>query len=85
MLRFGGNWIEHREKLYASDRHFYMVFSAWFDGRQKEAVMYIQNNIDSMPIMDAKKLIVDIVGTYAESHIKGRLDYIEEQFPESIV
>ena len=85
MLRFGGNWVEYKEALFASDRHFYMVFSAWFSGRQKEATIYLRNNFGSMPMMDAKKLIVDIVGTYSVSHIKGRLEYIEEQSPESII
>ena len=85
MIRLGGEWQEHKKTLYDSDKHFYRVFSAWFDGRKKEAVLYLRNNFDSMPMMDAKKLIVDTVGKYDEKYIKGRLAYISEQSPELII
>lgn len=85
MLRFGGEWLEHKDKLYKSDKHFYRVFNSWFNGSKKEAVLYLRHNFDFMPMMDAKKLIVNTVSEYDESYIKGRLAYIEEQSPESII
>ncbi len=85
MLRFGGEWIEHKKELYASDKHFYRVFNSWYNGSQKEAVLYLRHNFDSMGMMDAKKLIINTVSEYDEKYIKGRLAYISEQSPELII
>lgn len=38
-----------------------------------------------MPMMDANKILIDIVSNYEEKLIRGRMDYIAEQHPESII
>ena len=74
-----------KKELFASDKHFYKVFSLYYNDQKKDAVIYLRNHFNSIPMMDAKKIIVDITSSYEEKMIKGRLAYIAEQHPELII
>lgn len=77
-------WSDIKKQLFASDKHFYKVFSLYYNGDKKDAVIYLRKSF-SMPMMDAKKTIVDITSEYEEKMIKGRMAYIAEQHPELII
>ena len=85
MIKFGSEWLRDTDEIYKSDRHFYMIFNSWFNDNQKEAMLYIRTNFNSMGLLDAKKLIKYTIVEYEENNIKNRLKYILEQHPELII
>ncbi|RLC45643.1 MAG: hypothetical protein DRH57_07600 [Candidatus Cloacimonadota bacterium] len=74
-----------KKDLFASDKHFYKVFSLYYNEDKKGAVIYIREHFNAIPMMEAKKVLFDVVNNYEEKMIKGRMAYIAEQHPELII